>query len=91
MDNDLDTMTTEQLKAEVLRLRAGIRQHRDSSGHSLCWYVPELWNLLPEKVKPAPEVPPLTEFLEQCVNYRVSLESAAINKPGRCKTTNAVG
>src|SRR5437773_8438392 len=34
---------------EVKRLRAGIRAHRDSSGHELCWHHPQLWGLLPEK------------------------------------------
>lgn len=58
-DSDLDSMSVEELKAEVLKLRVGIRQHRDASGHNLCWYVPELWNLLPEKVEPKPEVPPV--------------------------------
>ena len=29
-------MTREQLMAEAKRLRAGIRKHRDSSGHELC-------------------------------------------------------
>jgi hypothetical protein len=35
MDDDLASLTREQLIAEVIRLRAGIRAHRDSSGHDL--------------------------------------------------------
>jgi len=37
---------------EVKRLRQGIRQHRDSSLHELCWHHPSLWGLLPEKTDP---------------------------------------
>ena len=36
MDEDIEQMSREQLVAEVKRLRQGIRQHRDSSGHELC-------------------------------------------------------
>jgi hypothetical protein len=43
MDDDLDRMTREDLIAEVKRLRADIRKHRDSSGHELCWHHPALW------------------------------------------------
>ena len=43
MDDDLARMDREQLVEEVKRLRAGIRAHRDSSGHDLCWHHPELW------------------------------------------------
>jgi hypothetical protein len=35
MDDDLVSMTRDELIAEVRRLRAGIRAHRDSSGHEL--------------------------------------------------------
>lgn len=37
---------------EVVRLREGIRQHRDSSLHELCWHYPALWGLLPEQIDP---------------------------------------
>jgi hypothetical protein len=43
MDEDLNDLSREQLIDEVKRLRAGIRQHRDNSGHDLCWHHPELW------------------------------------------------
>jgi len=49
MDDDLDSMSREELIAEVKKLRMGIRQHRDSSEHDLCWYHPDLWSLLPER------------------------------------------
>ena len=38
MDADLEGMSRDQLVVEVKRLRHGIRQHRDSTGHELCWY-----------------------------------------------------
>src|SRR5262245_56016315 len=49
MDEDLIQMTREQLIDEVKSLRQGVRQHRDSSLHDLCWHHPSLWGLLPEK------------------------------------------
>lgn len=73
MDEDLTYMCVEELRAEVRKLRWGIRNHRDAAGHNLCWYVPELWNLLPEKLVPSPEVPPKDEFLTCCKAYRDSL------------------
>ncbi len=43
MDEDLEGLTREQLMGEARRLRAGIREHRDSTGHALCWHHPRLW------------------------------------------------
>ena len=74
MDEDLDRLSREALIAEVKRLRQGIRTHRDSSGHDLCWHHPQLWGLLPERVDPAIAVPPWPKFLRGCVKYRESLE-----------------
>lgn len=74
LDVDLDSMSREELLDEIKKLRDGIRQHRDSTGHNLCWYVPELWALLPEKVTPEPHVPPKEEFLRCCATYRDSLD-----------------
>jgi hypothetical protein len=74
MDDDLTAMNREQLMAEVRRLRAGIRAHRDSTGHDLCWHHPDLWDLLPERLSPEVAVPPWPEFLRGCVRYRESLD-----------------
>jgi hypothetical protein len=57
MDEDLNGMAREELIAEARRLRAGIRAHRDSNGHALCWHHPALWSLLPEKTDPVPTIP----------------------------------
>lgn len=74
MDEDLDALSREELAAEVMRLRAGIRAHRDSTGQDLCWHHPALWGLLPERATPDVAVPPWPAFLRGCVRYRESLE-----------------
>jgi hypothetical protein len=74
MDDDLAELDRDALVAEVQRLRAGIRRHRDSSGQDLCWHHPALWGLLPEKTDPVPIVPAWPEFLQGCVKYRQSLD-----------------
>lgn len=81
MDTDLDRMSREQLIEELKRLRNGIRAHRDTTGHELCWHQPALWGLLPEKTDPVPAVPNWPEFIEGCVKYRQSLEQQAVSAP----------
>ena len=73
-DPDVAGMSREQLITEVKRLRAGIRAHRDSQGHDLCWHHPALWGLLPDRTDPIPDVPPWPEFLAGCLRYRRSLD-----------------
>ena len=80
-DDDIKALSREELAAEVRRLRAGIREHRDSSGHQLCWHHPKLWNLLPEKVEPEIAIPPWPKFLRGCVHYRESLDKQAPDAP----------
>ena len=81
MDDDIDTMDRDALKAEIVKLRNGIRKHRDSTGHELCWHHPDLWHLLPERVAPAIAVPPWPKFMEGCLRYRRSLDAQAPNAP----------
>ena len=81
MDEDLASMSREQLIQEVRMLRGGIRAHRDSTGHDLCWHHPALWGLLPEKQDPLPTVPTWPEFLRGCVRYRQSLDEQARDAP----------
>jgi hypothetical protein len=85
MDNDLEAMTRDDLIAEVRKLRRGIREHRDSSVHELCWHHPALWGLLPEKTDPIPVVPDWPDFIRGCVRYRQSLDEQAPDAP-RTKT-----
>jgi len=79
MDDDLETMDRAALLGEVKKLRAGIRKHRDASGHELCWHHPDLWLLLPEKLEPTIAVPPWPRFMRGCVRYRQSLDRQAPN------------
>jgi hypothetical protein len=81
MDTDLDQMTREELIAEVKKLRQGIRRHRDSTVHELCWHHPALWSLLPEKTDPLPVVPEWPQFMQGCVRYRQSLDEQAPHAP----------
>ena len=81
MDEDLAPMSRDQLIAEVRKLRRGIRMHRDSTLHELCWHHPELWGLLPEKTDPLPIVPDWPEFMRGCVRYRQSLDRQASAAP----------
>jgi hypothetical protein len=74
VDEDLDRLSRADLIMEVRRLRQGIREHRDSSGHDLCWHHPQLWGLLPEPLDPEIAVPPWPKFLRGCVKYRESLD-----------------
>lgn len=81
MDDDLDNLSRDDLLAEVKRLRDGIRAHRDSTGHDLCWHHPQLWGLLPERIDPSIAVPPWPRFLRGCLAYRESLERQRPDAP----------
>jgi hypothetical protein len=81
MDEDLEGLGREDLIAEVRRLRAGIREHRDASGQDLCWHHPKLWAMLPEKTPPKIAVPAWPEFMRGCVKYRQSLDEQAPQAP----------
>lgn len=81
MDEDLERMSREELMAEVRRLRRGIRIHRDSTGHELCWHHPELWTLLPERTDPLPTVPEWPQFMRGCIRYRQSLDEQLPQAP----------
>lgn len=80
-DQDLEAMSREQLVLEAKRLREGIREHRDSTLHELCWHHPRLWGLLPERTDPLPTVPAWPQFLEGCIRYRKSLDRQAKDAP----------
>jgi hypothetical protein len=81
MDEDLDSMPRELLVAEVKKLRAGIRAHRDATGHDLCWHHPALWSLLPDKTGPSIAVPAWPQFMRGCIRYRQSLDEQAPDAP----------
>ena len=81
MDEDLDSLSREDLVAEVRRLRGAIRAHRDASQHELCWHQPRLWGLLPERSDPLPAVPEWPQFLRGCIRYRQSLDEQRPHAP----------
>jgi hypothetical protein len=81
MDEDLEALSRDELLAEARRLRAGIRAHRDSTGHELCWHQPALWSLLPEPVEARIAVPEWPQFMRGCVRYRQSLDEQAPQAP----------
>ena len=81
MDEDLDSMPRAALIAEVRKLRAGIREHRDATGQDLCWHHPALWSLLPEQIDPRIAVPAWPQFMRGCVRYRQSLDDQAAGAP----------
>ncbi|TIS63244.1 MAG: hypothetical protein E5W93_03970 [Mesorhizobium sp.] len=88
MDDDLEKMDREALIEEVKMLRAGIRAHRDATGHDLCWHHPDLWDLLPEKMEPTIAVPPWPKFMRGCIRYRQSLDEQAPDAPVHDKEFN---
>ena len=81
MDEDLNTLTRDQLIEEAKKLRNAIRSHRDTSLHDLSWHHPELWGLLPERTDPLPTVPEWPQFLEGCIRYRQSLDDQLPHAP----------
>lgn len=81
MDDDLETMSRDELVAHARKLREGIRAHRDSERHELCWHTPALWALLPERTDALPVVPSWPEFLRGCVRYRQSLDEQLPEAP----------
>ena len=91
MDTDLEGMSREQLVAEVVKLRAGIRAHRDSTKHQLCWHQPALWGLLPGNTDPVPVVPDWPQFMRGCVQYRTSLDEQAPHAPRTDEPFRKVG
>jgi hypothetical protein len=80
-DAQLEGLSREELIEEVIRLRQGIRDHRDSTEHNLCWHHPQLWGLLPESTDPIPTVPEWPQFLRGCVAYRQSLDDQLPSAP----------
>ena len=80
-DEDLESLSNSELVQEVIRLRNGIRRHRDSTGHDLCCDHPQLWGLLPESMDPMPEVPAWPQFMRGCIRYRQSLDDQLPSAP----------
>ena len=70
VDGDLYLLAQDGLIAEVMRLRAAIRQHRDEKGHGRCWLDDQtLYQILPEATEADLTLPPKEEFLTNCEIY----------------------
>lgn len=71
MDVDLISMSKEELQNEVMKLREGIRKHRDQKGDENCWLDDQfyLYGMLPEKIKVDPELPPKELMMVNCSRY----------------------
>jgi hypothetical protein len=63
-NDDLKVLSRDQLIEEVKRLRAGVRKHRDNSGHDLCWYHPETPHQLHEASSSFPALQRLRHVAE---------------------------
>ena len=83
-DADLDGMTRAELLAHAREMRAGIRAHRDASGHDLCWHHPDLWALLPDVPKGGQVVPDWPQFLRGAY-------STGRRSTGSCRRRRAPG
>jgi len=70
-DEDLAQKTDDELRDEVKKLRAAIRDHRDQKGDDRCWVDDiKLYEALPEgPVNYDPTLPPEDVFLENCKRF----------------------
>lgn len=82
IDVDVYSMTERLLITEVIKLRKTLRSLRDRTGHALCWYNPEIWNVLPEKIQPHPTLPCQPEFLYNCEKFWQEQNNADIQRTG---------
>jgi hypothetical protein len=80
-DSDLDAMDREALLAAARAMRAAVREHRDASGHGLCWHHPRMWALLPDPPKGGQVVPDWPQFMRGCIRYRASLDEQLPQAP----------
>lgn len=72
VDEDLKRMGRSELILTLMSLRSELRKIRDAEGHDLCWYQPDLWALLPEKIIPVePKVP--QDFIQKCKQYHAEI------------------
>jgi hypothetical protein len=69
-DNDLKSMTVGDLRRLVMRLRTGIRRHRDAEENERCWHNDlALYGQLPEGKPPGRMVGPERILLRNCKRY----------------------
>jgi hypothetical protein len=83
MDDDLGSMSREQLVDEVIKLRQGIGDQWDNTGHSIYGHHSELWELLPEWSDSVPAVPAWSVFIRARLRYRKSLDEQRLDGGAR--------
>jgi hypothetical protein len=93
--SDLDEFsgleTYDSLVSEIVRLRNGIRKHRDAKGHARCWEDDrELYALLPEGNLGDQTLPPREEFLAGCHRY-YELRRQKPNEKITCPICDGIG
>lgn len=70
VDGDLVGLNYIELQHEVMKLREGIRNHRDQKGDDNCWLDDyALYGLLPEKIKADPQLPDKQLMMLNCSRY----------------------
>ena len=80
-DADLASLSTEQLRAEVLALRNAVRLHRDEKGNDRCWVDDaRLYGSLPERKGAVSQLPPWSEFKTNCRRFWESRQCAGTDK-----------
>ena len=67
IDRDLKSMTSTQLRQEVMRLRTAFRKELYNTGNRRCWI--NLLEALPEGKQIRPLELPEKEFLANCARY----------------------
>lgn len=81
MDDDLKNKKLEEVKEELLKLRNGIRYHRDQKGDDRCWLDDvELYKLLPEQRDADFTLPPKDEFARDCARFWQSRQPNPVNE-----------
>lgn len=69
-DSDVKEMTLAELRREVMKLRHGIRKHRDTDENARCWHNDlALYGLLPEEEPPGKMMEPEEKLLVNCRRY----------------------
>ena len=69
-DKDVENMSTDQLREELVALRNAVRLHREERGHDRCWIDDgRLYGALPEQKGAVSQLPPWSEFQANCRRF----------------------
>ncbi len=81
MDADLESLSREQLIAEVKRLRQAFANIATAPGTSCAGTIPRCGRCCRKKSDPLPVVPDWPQFLRGCLRYRQSLDDQLPQAP----------